>query len=72
MTVSEKASSSPESTSKNQIIIQGDSSNYICMNNQYISKRNLKFFARFFFGDGILFLFNRKSVFKGGGFSTAK
>lgn len=51
--------------SQKKIVLQGDSTIYVCMNNQYISKRNLKFFARFFFGDSILFQFNRQSVFKG-------
>ena len=55
----------PISTNKKKLVLQGDSPIYVCMNNQYISKRNLKFFARFFFGDSILFQFNRQSVFKG-------
>lgn len=58
-------SSQTQNDQNKKIYLKNNSLNYVCMNNKYMSKRNLKFFARFYFGLNIIFLLNKKDIFKG-------
>ena len=65
MVVNDSPAQAKVDNSSKKMMVMKNPKNYVCLNNKFLSKRNLKFFAKFYFGVNIIFLANNQNLFGG-------